>query len=115
MAIRGDVHPGLLYAIIGYSEMMEEEAPELGAAALVTDLQKVQAAAKHQLGLINDILDLSKIEAGKMTLFVEEFDVAKLVREVEATVQPLVAKNANKLEVNCSADLGTMRADQTKV
>jgi signal transduction histidine kinase len=104
-----------LNAIIGYSEMMEEEAPELGAAAMVPDLQKVQAAAKHQLGLINDILDLSKIEAGKMTLFVEEFDVAKLVREVEATVQPLVAKNANRLEVDCPADLGPMRADQTKV
>jgi signal transduction histidine kinase len=104
-----------LNAIIGYSEMMEEEAPELGAAALVGDLQKVQAAAKHQLGLINDILDLSKIEAGKMTLFVEEFDIAKLVRDVGATVQPLVAKNANRLEVDCPADLGTMRADQTKV
>src|SRR5262249_22862631 len=76
-----------LNAIIGYSEMMEEEAPELGAAGMVTDLQKVQAAAKHQLGLINDILDLSKIEAGKMTLFVEEFDVAKLINEVQAIVQ----------------------------
>jgi signal transduction histidine kinase/ligand-binding sensor domain-containing protein len=104
-----------LNAIIGYSEMMEEEAPELGAAALVTDLQKVQAAAKHQLGLINDILDLSKIEAGKMTLFVEEFDVAKLVHEVEGTVQPLVAKNGNRLDVACPPDIGTMRADQTKV
>jgi signal transduction histidine kinase/ligand-binding sensor domain-containing protein len=104
-----------LNAIIGYSEMMEEEAPEIGAEALVTDLQKVQAAAKHQLGLINDILDLSKIEAGKMTLFVEEFDVANLVREVEATVEPLVAKNANRLELDCPADIGLMHADQTKV
>jgi NAD(P)-dependent dehydrogenase (short-subunit alcohol dehydrogenase family) len=104
-----------LNAIIGYSEMMEEEAPEIGAQGMVPDLQKVQAAAKHQLGLINDILDLSKIEAGKMTLFIEEFDVVKLVREVEATVQPLVAKNANKLEVDCPADIGVMRADQTKV
>jgi signal transduction histidine kinase len=104
-----------LNAIIGYSEMLEEEAPEIGAASMVPDLQKVQAAAKHQLGLINDILDLSKIEAGKMTLFLEEFDVARLVREVEATVQPLVAKKANTLTVECPPDLGTMRADQTKV
>jgi signal transduction histidine kinase len=104
-----------LNAIIGYSEMMEEAAPEIGAESMVPDLQKVQAAAKHQLGLVNDILDLSKIEAGKMTLFVEEFDVAKLVREVEATVQPLVAKKADKLVVECPADVGLMKADHTKV
>jgi signal transduction histidine kinase len=104
-----------LNAIIGYSEMMEEEAPEIGAASMVPDLQKVQAAAKHQLGLINDILDLSKVEAGKMTLFLEDFDVAKLVKEVAATVQPLVAKKENKLVVDCSLDIGMMRADHTKV
>jgi signal transduction histidine kinase/ligand-binding sensor domain-containing protein len=104
-----------LNAIIGYSEMITEEAPEIGAESIVPDLQKIQAAAKHQLSLINDILDLSKIEAGKMTLFIEEFDVAKLVHEVEATVQPLVGKNGNRLEVDCLADIGTMRADQTKV
>jgi signal transduction histidine kinase len=104
-----------LNAIIGYSEMLEEEAPEIGAEPMVPDLQKINASAKHQLGLINDILDLSKIEAGKMTLFVEEFDVAKLVREVEATVQPLVAKKENRLVVECPSDIGTMRSDQTKV
>ena len=104
-----------LNAIIGYSEMMEEEAPEIGAESMVPDLQKVQAAAKHQLGLINDILDLSKIEAGKMALFLEEFHVAKLVREVESTVQPLVAKKENKLVVDCPPDIGAMKADQTKV
>jgi signal transduction histidine kinase len=104
-----------LNAIIGYSEMVQEVAEEDGNQAYVPDLQKIQAAAKHQLGLVNDILDLSKIEAGKVTLFIEEFDVAKLVRDVEATVQPLVAKNGNKLDVDCPADIGTMRADQTKV
>jgi signal transduction histidine kinase/ligand-binding sensor domain-containing protein len=104
-----------LNAIIGYSEMVQEELEEIGVKEVVPDLQKVQAAAKHQLGLVNDILDLSKIEAGKMTLFIEEFDVAKLVHEVEATVQPLVAKNANRLEVDCPTDIGTIRADQTKV
>jgi signal transduction histidine kinase/ligand-binding sensor domain-containing protein len=104
-----------LNAIIGYSEMIQEEAPQIGAESIVPDLEKIHAAAKHQLGLVNDILDLSKIEAGKMTLFIEEFDIAKLVREVEATLQPLVAKNANRLEVHCRADIGLMRADQTKV
>ncbi|MBI3417606.1 MAG: HAMP domain-containing histidine kinase, partial [Verrucomicrobia bacterium] len=104
-----------LNAIIGYSEMVVEELEDMGDTALTPDVQKIHSAAKHQLGLINDILDLSKVEAGKMTLHVEEFDVAKLVREVEATVQPLIAKNTNKLEVSCAADLGTMRADQTKV
>jgi signal transduction histidine kinase len=104
-----------LNAIIGYTEMVGEELEDVGAAELKPDLDKVVAAAKHQLHLVNDILDLSKIEAGKMTLFLEEFDVAKLVHEVAATVHPLVAKNANKLEVNCPADIGTMHADQTKV
>jgi signal transduction histidine kinase len=104
-----------LNAIIGYSEMLEEEAPEIGATSLVPDLQKIQSAAKHQLGLVNDILDLSKIEAGKMTLFLEEFDVAKLVSEVVATVQPLVAKNGNRLEVECPADIGRLKTDQTKL
>ncbi|MBI3416161.1 MAG: hypothetical protein HY043_12760 [Verrucomicrobia bacterium] len=104
-----------LNAIIGYSEMVVEELEDMGDTALTPDVQKIHSAAKHQLGLINDILDLSKVEAGKMTLHVEEFDVAKLVREVEATVQPLITKNANKLEVSCAADIGTMRADQTKV
>jgi len=104
-----------LNAIIGYSEMVSEELEDLGAAQLKPDLDKVVAAAKHQLALVNDILDLSKIEAGKMTLFLEDFDVAKLVNEVAATVQPLITKNGNKLEVICPADLGKMHADQTKV
>jgi signal transduction histidine kinase/ligand-binding sensor domain-containing protein len=104
-----------LNAIIGYTEMAGEELEDLGAAQLKPDLEKVVAAAKHQLALVNDILDLSKIEAGKMTLFLEAFDVPTLVSEVAAMVQPLVARNGNKLEVICSGDLGSMRADQTKV
>jgi signal transduction histidine kinase len=104
-----------LNAIIGYTEMASEELEDLGATQLRPDLDKVVAAAKHQLSLVNDILDLSKIEAGKMTLFVEEFDVGKLIHEVAATVQPLVAKKANKLEVNCPPDIGLMKTDQTKV
>ena len=71
-----------LNAIIGYSEMLQEEVEDLGAAALHPDLQKIHTAGKHLLGLINDVLDLSKIEAGKMDLFVEEFEVASVVQEV---------------------------------
>jgi signal transduction histidine kinase/CheY-like chemotaxis protein len=104
-----------LNAILGYSEMLQEEAEDLGTKAFVPDLQKIHGAGKHLLGLINDILDLSKIEAGKMTLYLEQFDVARLVSEVEATVKPLVLKNGNRLVVECPPDLGTMRADLTKV
>ena len=68
-----------LNAIIGYSEMLQEEAEELGHGDFVPDLEKIHGAGKHLLGLINDILDLSKIEAGKMELFLEDFDVAALV------------------------------------
>jgi signal transduction histidine kinase/DNA-binding response OmpR family regulator/ligand-binding sensor domain-containing protein len=104
-----------LNAIIGYSEMLQEEATDTGQAALVPDLEKIHGAGKHLLGLINDVLDLSKIEAGKMTLYLEDFEVAKLVNEVAATVQPLVQKNNNRLVVECPPDVGTMHADVTKV
>src|SRR5262249_20383263 len=104
-----------LNAIIGYSEMLQEEAEDLGTQEMVPDLEKIHGAGKHLLGLINDILDLSKIEAGKMTLYLEEFDIARMVQEVASTVQPLVAKNSNRLEIDCRPDLGTMRADLTKV
>jgi len=104
-----------LNAIIGYTEMVSEELEEAGAKSLKPDLDKVVAAAKHQLALVNDILDLSKIEAGKTTLFVEEFDVTRLIGEVASTVQPLVARNGNRFEVNCPASIGSMRADVTKV
>jgi len=104
-----------LNAIIGYSEMLQEEAEEVGEEAFIPDLQKVNAAGKHLLGLINDILDLSKIEAGRMDLDLTTFDVGQMVREVEAIVQPLVEKNGNTLVVSCPDDLGTMHADVTKV
>jgi signal transduction histidine kinase/CheY-like chemotaxis protein/ligand-binding sensor domain-containing protein/protocatechuate 3,4-dioxygenase beta subunit len=104
-----------LNAIIGYSEMLQEEAVDLDQKGFVPDLEKIHSAGKHLLGLINDVLDLSKIEAGKMTLYLEDFDVTKLVREVAATVQPLIAKNGNQLEVECPPDLGVMYADVTKV
>ena len=102
-------------AIIGYSEMLQEEAEEMGDTGYVPDLQRIHGAGKHLLGLINDILDLSKVEAGKMTLYLEDFEVAKLIEEVAATVQPLIAKNSNTLVVDCPAGIGAMRADVTKV
>jgi signal transduction histidine kinase/CheY-like chemotaxis protein/ligand-binding sensor domain-containing protein len=102
-------------AIIGYSEMLQEEAEDLDLRGFIPDLQKIHGAGKHLLGLINDILDLSKIEAGKMDLFLEEFDIANLVAEITATVQPLVARKANCLQVDCSPGIGVMRADVTKV
>jgi len=103
-----------LNAIIGYSELLEEEA-ESGNPRFSPDLQKIHGAARHLLALINDILDLSKIEAGKMQLQLEDFDISKLVREVVATLQPTVQKNRNRLHVYLAKDIGTMRADITKV
>jgi len=104
-----------LNAIIGYSEMLQEEAEDLGEAAFLPDLQKINAAGRHLLGLINDILDLSKIEAGKMDLFLETFDVCQMVQDVAAIVRPLVGKNGNTLVVECPEDIDEMHADLTKV
>jgi CheY-like chemotaxis protein/nitrogen-specific signal transduction histidine kinase len=104
-----------LNAIIGYSEMLQEEVAELGQEDFLPDLQKINAAGKHLLALINDILDLSKIEAGRMDLYLESFDIVPMLCDVVTTVKPLVEKNANTLAVHHAADLGAMRADLTKV
>ncbi len=104
-----------LNAIIGYSEMLQEIATEDGNHQYLSDLQKIHAAAHHQLTLINDILDLSKVEAGKMTVLAEEFDVAELVNDVVSTVQPLIAKGEARLSVHCEKDVGRMCSDPTKV
>ena len=102
-------------AIIGYSEMLIEEAEDLGQEDIVPDVKKIHSAGKHLLTLINDVLDLSKIEAGKMTAYCETFDVAATVREVESTVLPLVEKNHNRLAIELAPDLGVMRSDLTKI
>jgi two-component system, NtrC family, sensor kinase len=104
-----------LNAIIGYSEMLQEEAQDLQQDALIPDLGKINAAGKHLLELINAVLDLSKIEAGRMDLYLERFSVPTLVGEIAAVVQPLAAKNGNRLEVQCDPAVGEMRADLTKV
>ncbi len=103
-----------LNAIIGYSEMLEEEVEELGAGALRPDLEKIHAAGKHLLELINEVLDLSKIEAGRMELYQEDFEVAEALRDIAGTVEPLVQKNGNHLEIQCAPDTGHIHADMTK-
>ncbi len=104
-----------LNAIIGYDEMLTEEAEELGHAGFVHDLRRIHAAARHLLSVINDVLDLSKIEAGKMELHLEEFDAGALLREVIATVEPLMRARGNRFEVECPVDLGKMHSDTTRV
>ncbi|MEG4838570.1 response regulator [Microcoleus sp. B9-D4] len=104
-----------LNAIIGYSEMLQEEAEELGDEAFVPDLEKICSAGKHLLSMIDDILDISKIEAGRMDLYLETFDIHSLIESAVATARPLVEKNGNTLEVYCPDNLDTMHADMTKV
>ncbi len=104
-----------LNAIIGYSEMLVEDLQDKGLAEFVSDLQRIRAAGKHLQSLIHDVLDLSKIEAGKMELYLETFDIARLIGDVVSTIQPLVEERDNCLQVTCSSDLGSMYADLTKV
>ncbi|MCM2255516.1 MAG: ATP-binding protein [Vicinamibacteria bacterium] len=104
-----------LNAIIGYTEMLREEAEEIGQEDFIPDLVKIHSAGKHLLGLINDILDLSKIEAGKMTVHAEAFDIANVVRDVASTIQPLLDKNGNTLALETAEGLGDMSSDVTRV
>jgi PAS domain S-box-containing protein len=102
-------------AIIGYSEMLAEEAEETGREDFIPVLRNIITAGKHLLSLINDILDLSKIEAGKMDAYLETFDVHEMIRDIATTIQPLVAKNANELMIAIAPGTGSMHADLTKV
>ncbi|PYQ48243.1 MAG: hybrid sensor histidine kinase/response regulator [Acidobacteria bacterium] len=104
-----------LNAVIGYSEMLSEEARARDLGDLLPDLDKIHRSGKHLLRLINDILDLSKIEAGKMELFPELFEVPALVRDVASTIKPLTESHGNTLEVRCAEDVRRMRADLTRV
>jgi signal transduction histidine kinase/CheY-like chemotaxis protein len=104
-----------LTGIIGYSELLQQEAQFLGYNDLVPDLERIRVAGNHLLSLINDILDLSKIESGKMELYLEVFDIGVLVDEVATTADHLIAKNENTFTVYVADDLGTMQADLTKV
>ncbi|MEG4344875.1 urea ABC transporter substrate-binding protein [Microcoleus sp. A003_D6] len=104
-----------LNAIIGYSELLQEEAIELGEEEFVMDLASINMAGKQLLSIISDILDISKIEAGKMTLFLETFEVLNLIEQVVTTVQPMLGKNGNTLIVNCDRNIGTIYSDSSKL
>ncbi|MEG4500158.1 urea ABC transporter substrate-binding protein [Microcoleus sp. F10-C6] len=104
-----------LNAIIGYSELLQEEAVELGEEEFVMDLASINMAGKQLLTIISDILDISKIEAGKVTLFLETFEVWNLIEEVVTTVQPQLGKNGNTLIVNCDRNIGTIYSDLSKL
>ena len=104
-----------LNAIIGYSEILSEDAKDSGHSEYLPDLNKIRSSGKHLLGLINDILDLTKIEAGRMEMFLETFNVTQLIQDVAETVQPLLDKNTNNLTVNVPATVGAIHADQVKV
>jgi len=104
-----------LNAIIGVTEMLQEDAREFKREDEFEPLERVIRAARHLLALINDILDLSKVEAGKIELHLESFPLSPLVEDVLKTIQPLAEKNGNELSANCPGDIGTIRADQTRV
>ena len=102
-------------AIIGYSEMLAEDAVEHGLELFVRDLDKINTAGKQLLALINDILDLSKIEAGRMDLYLETFDIKEMLSDISTTMQPLLDKNSNRLVLDLPPNIGGMHADLTKV
>jgi signal transduction histidine kinase len=102
-------------AIIGYSEMLAEEAEELGQEGFLPDLKKIQSAGRQLLELINDVLDLSKIESGKMTVYCENIEISKMVSDMESTMLPVVQKNGNTLTVEMPEDIGAMQSDLTKI
>ena len=104
-----------LNAVIGYAEMLLEESDERGLRSSADELRKVQFAGKHLLGLISDILDLSKIEAGRMDIHLETFDVADMIDTVLGTVGPMIAKNGNQISIVCPPSIGFIHADLTKI
>ncbi|BAY62210.1 integral membrane sensor signal transduction histidine kinase HepK [Calothrix brevissima NIES-22] len=105
-----------LNAVIGLSQLLQDDATDLGLTGdFITDLETINSAGRHLLELINDILDLSKIEAGKMTLYPETFEIGTLISNVVLTVRSAVEKNGNILEIDCDEHLGTMYADQTRM
>ena len=104
-----------LNAVIMYSELLAEEAEDEGVPDFIPDLFKIRAAGKHLLELVNGVLDLAKVEAGKMELYAEDFDIPILINEIITTVQPLIEKNGNEVKVNIAAGVSSMNGDVTKI
>jgi signal transduction histidine kinase len=102
-------------AIIGYTEILQEDAKEWGQKVLISDLQKIHGASYHLLDLINNLFDMSKIESSQMDLYINTFDIAPMIQDVASTIAPLLEKQSNILKVNCAPALGTMTTDLTKV
>jgi PAS domain S-box-containing protein len=104
-----------LNAIIGYAEILQEEATDRGIDDFVPDLARIRSSGGHLLSLINDVLDLSKVEAGRMELFLEEFDLRATIDDISSTVAPLISRNGNTLELQIDEGVGTVCADAVKV
>src|SRR5207245_4051967 len=104
-----------LTAIIGFSEMLVSEVEAAGRREWVDDLRRVHDSGKYLLELINDILDISKIEAGKMEVHLETFELPALVRDLSDVMRPLVERKNNRLVIECAEDIGAMQADRIKV
>jgi signal transduction histidine kinase/CheY-like chemotaxis protein/HAMP domain-containing protein len=104
-----------LNAIIGYSQLLMQDAEDMGQTDAVADLKKIEGAGQHLLRIINDILDLSKIEAGRMEVFLEPVDIAALSRDVETLVKPLAVKNRNAFVLDVEPGIGSVRTDHTKL
>jgi PAS domain S-box-containing protein len=104
-----------LNAILGYSEILQEDLTDVGQTDLIPDLQNISQAGEHLLGLISDILDITKIEAGQVEITLEEFEIQPLIQDLASLIQPLLQKNGNTLQINCSTEIGKMSASPTRV
>ncbi|MGD1805887.1 ATP-binding protein [Dapis sp. BLCC M126] len=104
-----------LNAIIGYSDLLKEESQDLGYEDFIPDLDQIKTSGLHLLAIIQDILDISKLESGQMTLYEEEFDIHTFINEVQSIVQPLILKNNNSFEICCHSEIGTIFTDRTKL
>ena len=102
-------------AIMGYTEILQEDAREQGLNELIPDLQNIHGASYHLLDLINNLFDMSRIESSQMDLYIETFDIAPMIQDVVSTISPLLVNQSNLLKVFCDPALGTMSADLTKV